>query len=230
MSDSIWRQWNLALAERLARGGLDVAAQAVKMAEAAGQARARGDRQALWAALSGLCKMRLAEQKVEEAKALAAEALALADQVFGPRSPQSGTVLSDLLFIEALLGRLLDTGPLVERLITVIMDQAGGDLDQAFSYNLSSLATFLTVQGLDDQAERLMRRVIEKGEQKQDAAPDQLLFVYDNLASFYLAKDEVLKAQETRQRALALMSKAGYPQAGQSTPGRAADSGGVTLH
>ena len=99
MNDSIWQQWNQALAERLLKGGLDVSGQAEKMAQAVSQARARGDRKALWAAMSGLCKMRLAERRVDEAKNLADQALALSDDIFGLRSAQSGTVLSDLIFI-----------------------------------------------------------------------------------------------------------------------------------
>jgi tetratricopeptide (TPR) repeat protein len=192
--------------------------QARRLALAVEEARGRGDQQALWAALNGLCKMRLAAQQVEEAKALAEEALLLSDQMFGERSSESGTIISDLIFVEALSGRLERAQSLVQRLIAIIMDQVGQGLDQAFSYNLSSLATFFTVQGTDDQAERLLWRVIQQGEERERVDPDLLLFVYDNLASFYAAKQEPEKSSQARERALKVMERAGYAHPGQAEP------------
>jgi tetratricopeptide (TPR) repeat protein len=229
MDNGIWRKWNKALAARLASSGMNVDEQAQRLALAVDEARTRGDQRALWAALNGLCKMHLAAQRVEVARSLAEEALRLSDEMFGERSPESGTVLSDLIFVEALSGRLERAQPLVARLIAIIMDQVRRGLNQAFSYNLSSLATFFTVQGADDQAERLLWRVIKQGEDQDRVDPDLLLFVYENLANFYLAKEEPEKSREVREKALEVMERAGYAQ---STP--AEDNAGAprprTLH
>ncbi len=230
MSENIWQRWNDALAERLANSGLDVQDQAEKLARAVEMARGRDDRQALWAALNALCKMQLAGRRVTEAKALGEEALYLAGQLFGEISPEAGTVISDLIFVEALLGNLESAQPLVKRLISIVMYQAGQSFDQAFSYNISSLATFFAVQGEDDKAEKLLLRVIQRGEEDASADPDLLLFVYDNLANFYLAKEEVAKAQEARQMALKVMSKAGYPQTGQPAQAQLGRPGKATVH
>lgn len=218
MDNGKWRRWNQALAARLANSGMNVDEQAQRLALAVEEARGRGDQRALWAALNGLCKMHLAAQRVDPAKALAEEALLLSDRIFGQRSPESGTIISDLIFLEALSGRVEQAQPLVARLIAIVMDQVKRGLDQAFSYNLSSLATFFTVQGADDQAERLLLRVIRQGEELERVDPDLLLFVYDNLASFYMAKQEMDKSREARERALMVMERAGYAKSGQSGP------------
>jgi hypothetical protein len=210
MHNGIWRKWNEALAARLATSGIDVDQQAQRLALAVDEARGRGDQRGLWAALNGLCKMQLAAQRVDQAKILAEEALLLSDRMFGQRSSESGTIISDLIFVEALSGRLEQAQALVPRLIAIIMEQVGQGLNQAFSYNLSSLATFFTVQGADDQAERLLLRVIQQGEEKERVDPDLLLFVYDNLASFYAAKQELEKSSQARERALKIMERAGY--------------------
>jgi hypothetical protein len=110
------------------------------------------------------------------------------------------------------------------------MDQVKRGLDQAFSYNLSSLATFFTVQGADDQAERLLWRVIKQGEEQDRVDPDLLLFVYDNLANFYLAKDEPEKSREARAKALKVMERAGYPTAGQNAQARPGKPGSTAIH
>lgn len=230
MSVNIWQRWNEALAERLAASGLDVRDQAEKLALAVDKARGRDDRQALWAVLNALCEMQLASRRVAEAKVLAEEALALAGELFGESSPEAGTVISDLIFIEALLGHMERAHPLVQRLISIIMSQAGQEFDQAFSYNLSSLATFFTVQGADDQAEKLLWRVIKHGEEDASADPDLLLFVYDNLANFYLAKDEAEKSREAREKALKVMERAGYPTAGQNAQARPGKPGSTAIH
>lgn len=219
MDSGVWRRWNEALAARLANSGMNVTEQAHRLALAVEEAREREDPRSLWAALNGLCKMELAAQRVESARAHAEEALLLADRLFGRRSAESGTVLSDLIFVEALCGRLEQAQALVARLIAIIMDQVKRGLDQAFSYNLSSLATFFTVQGADDQAERLLWRVIKQGEDLDRVDPDLLLFVYENLANFYAAKQEPEKAREAKERALEVMERAGYarserPEAG----------------
>lgn len=229
MDNSVWRKWNQALADRLASSGMDVDGQAQRLALAVDEARTRGDRKALWAALNGLCKMHLAAQRVDLARSRAEEALHLADDLFGQRSSEAGTVISDLIFVEALSGDLERAQSLVQRLIAIIMAQVKRGLDQAFSYNLSSLATFFTVQGADDLAERLLWRVIKQGEEQDRVDPDLLLFVYDNLANFYQAKDEAEKSRAAKEKALEVMQRAGYANSVSS----AEDAGAArprTLH
>jgi tetratricopeptide (TPR) repeat protein len=218
---AVWRQWNQALAQKLAAGGHDLAGQAQTLTEALDAARRRGDRHSLWAALNALTKISLGLQQVKAARELSAEALVLAEELFGPQTGEAGTVLSDVIFIEALEGREPQALVLARRLKAIIMSQATDELDQAFSYNLTSLATFHAMRGDDDQVEGMLWEVIRRGEESlgQDDEPDLVLFVYRNLGDFYRAQGRTDKAEHAKQSALALMERAGYRPQGPASGG-----------
>jgi len=216
----IWQVWNNALAEKMTQQGMDLTAQAGSLAGAAEQARGRGDRQALWAALNALCKISLALKRLDQASRAAEEALVLAEDLWGDDSPEAGTVISDLMFLEALHGRHERSAALARRLAAILQGTLPSGLDRAFSYNLTSLATYYSLQGQDQVTEDLLWGVARRAEQDSEADPDLLLFVYDNLGSFYQAKDDPEKARLAREAALKVMERAGYR----------ADSGQVTRH
>ncbi len=225
--EGVWLLWNQALASKMAAGGADLPAQAELLERAGQEARERGDRQALWAALNGLSKVRLALQQVEQARLLATEALGLAEELFGPDSGETGTVLSDLVFIEALQGRQSLALALAEKLLLIALGQASERFTQAFSYNISSLATFHTMRGDEELTERIFWRVIAKAEESPEADPDLLLYAYKNLGDFYHAQGRTDKEGLLRQRALDLMERAGYPS---QSAGRSSQRGGSSLH
>ncbi len=215
----IWRLWNQTLAEKMSQQGQDLGSQAVFLEAAVAEARQRDDPEYLWAALNGLCKINLSLKRVPQALALASEALELAEGLWGPDSSQAGTVLSDLMFIAALEGSAGQARRLSERLQRVVLEASAGGLDAAFSYNLTSLATFHAIQGGEERTEALLWQVIRRAEGQDRADPDILLFVYDNLINFYLAQDQRGKAEAARARALEVMQRAGYPQARGQDPG-----------
>ncbi|CAO0820494.1 hypothetical protein DFAR_1620002 [Desulfarculales bacterium] len=49
-----------------------------------------------------------------------------------------------------------------------------------------------------------------QAEEDPQANPNLMLFVCDNLGSFYQAKDELEKARRARKRALKIMERAEY--------------------
>lgn len=216
----IWQVWNNALAEKMNHQGIDLQAQAGHLAGAVEQARRRDDRPALWAALNALCKISLALKNLAQASRLAGEALALAEELWGGDSPEAGTVLSDLIFLEALHGRHDRSAALARRLTAILRGSLAAGLDRAFSYNLTSLATYYSLQGQDQITEDLLWGVARQAEEDPQADPDLLLFVYDNLGSFYQAKGDADKARLAREAALKVMERAGYR----------AESGQVTRH
>lgn len=214
----IWQVWNNALAEKMHQQGIDLQAQAGNLVQAVEQARQRGDRPSLWAALNALCKISLALKRLPQASQLAMEALALAEDLWGGDSPEAGTVISDLIFLEALHGRHEHSAALARRLEAILQGSLAAGLDRAFSYNLTSLATFYSLQGQDQSTEDLLWGVARQAEQDPQADPDLLLFVYDNLGSFYQAKENPDKARLAREAALKVMERAGYrAEAGQVT-------------
>lgn len=216
----IWQVWNNALAEKMHQQGINLQAQAGSLEQAVDQARQRGDRTALWAALNALCKISLALKRLPQASQLAGEALALAEDLWGGDSPEAGTVISDLIFLEALHGRHEHSAALARRLTAILQGSLAAGLDRAFSYNLTSLATFYSLQGQDQVTEDLLWGVARQAEQDPQADPDLLLFVYDNLGSFYQAKEDLDKARLARECALKVMERAGYR----------AESGQITRH
>ncbi|MFH1035001.1 MAG: hypothetical protein V1806_10890 [Pseudomonadota bacterium] len=216
----IWQVWNDSLAEKMNQQGLDLTAQAEYLAQAVQQSRARDDRPALWAALNALSKISLALKLLPQARHMAGEALGLAEELWGADSPEAGTVISDLIFLEALHGHEERSLILSQRLRQIIQASLEAGLDRAFSYNLTSLATFYSLQGQDQATEDLLWGVARLAEEDPQADPDLLLFVYDNLGGFYQAKDDPDKARLARDCALKVMERAGYR----------ADAGQVTRH
>ncbi len=216
----IWQVWNDSLAQKMNQQGINLAAQADYLAQAVEQARGRDDRPALWAALNALCKVSLAQKLLPQARQLAGEALSLAEELWGGDSPEAGTVISDLIFLEALQGHKDLSQTLAQRLRQIIGGSLDSGLDRAFSYNLTSLATFYSLQGQDQLTEDLLWGVARQAEESPQADPDLLLFVYDNLGSFYQAKDDPEKARLARECALKVMKRAGYR----------AEEGKVTRH
>ena len=214
----IWQTWNQALAEKMGQQGQDLEAQARELSQAAEVARRRADRPALWAALNALAKISLACQRLPQAHQMALEALALAEELWGGDSPEAGTVLSDLIFLEALAGHPERSPLMAQRLKAIVFDSLKEGLDRALSYNITSLATFYSIQGQERVTEEFLWEVARLAEETPQSDPDLLLFVYDNLKSFYQAKSEPDKASQARQRALAVMERAGYQAgSGQAT-------------
>jgi hypothetical protein len=216
----IWQLWNNSLAEKMNQQGINLLSQADYLSNALEQARDRDDRPALWAALNALCKISLALKRLPQARLMAGEALSLAEELWGGDSPEAGTVISDLIFLEALQGNQEHSRVLAQRLRQILDASLEAGLDRAFSYNLTSLATFYSLQGQDQATEDLLWDVARQAEADLGGDPDLLLFVYDNLSSFYQAKDDPQKAQQAKECAMKVMERAGYR----------AEAGKVTRH
>lgn len=217
VSPTVWGLWNDSLAQRLSQPHADLASQARSLEEAVARARQQEDETVLWAALNALCKICLGLKDVRRAQDLAQEALPLAEDLWGADSQEAGTVISDLIFLEGMAGRQEHAQELAARLGRILRRSLALGLNRAFSYNLTSLATFHSLLGQDQATEDLLWGLAGLAERTPGSDPDLLLFIYDNLFNFYQAKGQGDRARRAQEQAMQVMQRAGYQGAGQGT-------------
>jgi CHAT domain-containing protein/tetratricopeptide (TPR) repeat protein len=141
--------------------------------------------------------------KYGEAMVPAREALALAEQRFGPEDARLARLLNNVALLHERLKQYAEAEPFYQRALS-IEEKALGPGDAAVGKTLRNLAGLYARQRRFAEAEPLYQRAVSVLEQATSSEPGSLLAALNGYASLYRQQGRFKEALPLSQRALAI--------------------------
>ncbi len=147
----------------------------------------------------------------QQAEPLYKRALAIREEVLGPKHPNTANSLNNLAYLYFIQGKYEEAEPLYERTLT-ILEEVHGSKHPNTADCLNNLAGLYHEQGKYEEAEALLKRALAIREEVLGPQHPNTAQSLNHLAYFYYKQDKYEEAEPLYRRALAIREEVRGPK------------------